>query len=47
MIELPYLDLPIDEQGPVRDFIKGDIRAEMWRIGAPGLRALKSAPQAF
>ena len=22
----PYLDLPIDEQGPVRDFIKGDIR---------------------
>ena len=36
----------IDEQGPVRDFIKGDIRAdvEKWSAWSPGV---KSTPQAF
>ena len=35
----PYLDLPIDEQGPVRDFIKGDIRADVenWSAWSPGI----------
>ncbi len=34
-----YLDLPIEEQGPVRDFIKGDIRADVdnWSAWSPGI----------
>ena len=32
-----YLDLPVKEQGPVRDFVKGDIRADVtnWSAWSP------------
>ena len=35
-----YLNLPVDEQGPVRDFIKGDIRSdvEKWSAWSPEIR---------
>ncbi len=35
----PYLDLPVEEQGPVRDFVKGDIRADVenWSSWSPGI----------
>ena len=34
-----YLDLPVQEQGPVRDFVKGDIRADVtnWSAWSPEL----------
>ena len=35
-----YLELPVEEQGPVRDFVKGDIRADAdnWSAWSPELR---------
>ena len=35
-----YLELPIEEQGPVRDFVKGDIREDVanWSNWSPELR---------
>ncbi len=35
-----YLDLPVQEQGPVRDFVKGDIQADVnnWSAWSPAIQ---------